>query len=584
MKKITLLAVSAFFAATASFAQANLRNNLSSLQSMPQSQRVSQKDVTPGQRQLMLQGQKAVQAKAPRRAGIETRPEGTVFELLGSYSGLAYNWYYGWRSTSTSAAVMTLVEGTDGNIYVQGLTPYAGLDAYYWVKAERAGVDTVVIRQQPSGYYEDYSGVVHEYEIARISYSYDEAEGEETIRVADDPDIKLLYKGNGVLESVSEMTAEDGDIPAFIYGSVYWYENSGEDDSYPSGYYTNNEYYWALSTRVNDETYFEPSADAAIEQMALAYRNVNNKMARMIDVAFEGDAVYMKFYTTVPGWVKGTINGDKVVVENGQFLGYDTRYTSYQWAHTATVETLYDDTYPQDPYYDHATFVDQLEFDYDPETHTMSSTGAVYIDGEKDRIYYAEYFNEPNISRFSEVPAVPADPVISRWWDYDEYYESAELDFTLSQTDVDGRLILADKLSYVVYVDGEVFTFATDEYEEFEEDTEELPFGFSSYNIGTSYLLLFFQPAENVGMQTIYRGGGVENRSNIVWYDVNTGEISVEPYDNTVGVQSVVAAAERTTDCYDLQGRRANGASKGLLLKRITATDGTQSVVKVIRK
>lgn len=583
MRKFTLIAVAALMAATATFAQGNLRNQLNTRQGMSVNQRVSQKEVRADQRQQMMQGQKAVNAKAPRRAGIEEQPEGTVFELFASYSALYYNWFYGWQDASTTAGKMTLVEGTDGNIYILGLTPNAGLDVYYWVKAEKADGDTIVVRQQPSGYYEDFTGGIHEYEVARISYSYDAETEEEEIRLADDPDIKLLYKGNGVLETTDEMNSADN-LPPFFYGSVYWYE-AGEGDENPSGYYTNNEYYWALTTTVNTEVYNEPSDAATFEQMIIKYKHVDTFYSEPVTVAFEGNDVFFKLYERAPGWVKGTIDGDKVVVKNQQFMGFDDYYGLYEWAHTATVEIAVDDSNPDDVYsYDLGTIVDEIVFDYDAETKTMSTTGAIYIDGERDRIYYAVYFNQPTFYFFKEVPAVPADPIIDYFWAYEDYYESAELDFTIPTTDVDGNYITGEKLSFKFYVDNEPFVFETSEYGDLEADAEEIPYGTVIDGIGTRYLLIYFQPAQNVGLQTIYRGGGVENRSNIVWYDVNTGEITVEPYDNTVGVKGIVDTASTAAEAYDLQGRRATETQKGLLLKTVVTADGTQKVVKAIRK
>ncbi len=579
MRKITLLAVAALFGATTSFAQANLREQLNARQGLKMNHPTSQRDATMQQRQQLMQTQTvAAKTKAPRRAGIEEQPEGTAYELFASYSGLFYNWLYGWTDATTDAGKMTIVEGTDGNIYIQGLTPNAGLDVYYWVKAERAEGDTVVIRQQPTGYY--VYGGVHEYEIARIAYEYDEATEAENIHRADNPDIKMLYKGNGVLENIDEMKAEAGDVPPYIYGSVYWYEAEEGDDN-ESGYYTNNEYYWNLSTKINDEKYFEPSADATIEQMMVTYKNVNSLSSQMIDVAFEDDAVYLKLYTRTPGWVKGRIEGDKVVVDNQQYLGYDEYYGTYEWAHTATVETLLDESDPENPsYYDYGTITDQTVFDYNAETKEMSTTAAIYIDGERDAIYYAAYFNEINIKYFVETAATPADPEIDYWWDYDESYESAELDYYINATGVNGEYLLPEKLSYMVYVDNEPFIFETAEYEDLEEDLEEIPYGTSVYGINANYLLLFFQPAENVGLQTIYRGCDVEMRSNIVWYNVNTGETTVEPYENTtVGMKGITEQRTGDSSIYDLQGRRADASARGLLL---VSKDGR--MVKVVRK
>jgi len=583
MKKFYLLAVAALFLAASTSAQ----------RALPLRQTVSEQH----SRQHVRSQQKAVRAdaakhlasaKAPRKAeGLTAQPEGTAYDLLAAYSGLYYNWYYGWQDGSTDNGRLQLVEGTDGNIYIKGLTPNAGLDEYYWVKAVKGEGDTIVIAQQPTGYYEDYLGDIHTYDIARISYSYDDATEEEDISLADAPAIKLLYKGNGVLQTPQEMNASGTDIPPFIYGPVFWYE-AEDDDDYPSGFYTNDEYYWNLSTRVNTETYAEPQAGTAIEEMILNYENDGEKKSKLISVAFEGsDVVLLKLYERVPGWVKGTIKGDKVVIENGQYLGYDSYYETFEWAHTATVETLYDEKY--DEYYDQGTITSRLVLDYDATTRTISTTeGAIFIDGKKDAIYYAEYYSNPTIKYFVEVAAVPADPTISYWWDLDlENGYWAELDFKISNTEADGDFIQPDKLSYVIYVDGDIFEATADDEYGVDEPLSEFPYGFRDSEgwIGTTFFCFPFQPAETVGIQAIYRGAGVEQRSSIVEYDIATGETTKKPYDNTAtGVRGIDnAGGDAAVVTYDIAGRRVQTGTHGLLLQSRRTADGTRHVVKVIR-
>ena len=118
MKKFTLVTLVALMATTLTFAQGSLRSQLTAPQGMQMNQRASQRDMTAQQhRQTMLGQRPAAIAKAPRRAGVEDQPEGTAYELFASYSGLFYNWLYGWSDATTDAGKMTVIEGTDGNIY-----------------------------------------------------------------------------------------------------------------------------------------------------------------------------------------------------------------------------------------------------------------------------------------------------------------------------------------------------------------------------------------------------------------------------------------------------------------------------------
>ena len=180
-----------------------------------------------------------------------------------------------------------------------------------------------------------------------------------------------------------------------------------------------------------------------------------------------------------------------------------------------------------------------IEFDYDAENMVMSTEQAIYFDGARERIYYADYFNALTIYRFVEVPAVPADPSITNFWNYDDYFGNAELDFTLNNTDVDGNYITPDKLSYVVYVDDELFEADAEEYG-MEESMSEFPYGFRDPEgyIGRNYFCVFFAPAKNMGLQAIYRGAGEENRSNIVMYDIESGQVNIIKNADT-GIEEV---------------------------------------------
>ncbi len=122
-----------------------------------------------------------------------------------------------------------------------------------------------------------------------------------------------------------------------------------------------------------------------------------------------------------------------------------------------------------------------------------------------------------------------------------------------------------------------MFEFEPEEYPSLTEPLIEIPYGASpDYNISTGMVAIFFQPAENIGLQSIYRGAGVEKRSNIVLYDVNKGEI--------VGVQSVTAQPSAADGYYDLAGRRVQADAKGFVMRVVTMADGTRKTYKVVHK
>ena len=562
MRKFTLIILAALLAATTTFAQTNSREqrhpakgqSLAQFQrSARQGSRAVSKQLRAEQNTLQRQHKAVSKQQVRRAAGIsfDETPEGTVIDnLVASYKGIAYSWFYGWYDSSSDGNSATIVEGTDGNLYIKGLTPVLYDDDYFWIKAEKAeGENEYVVHKQVAGYYSYYDEDDY---ITRLVYDEESSYYVE----AEDTDLKFTYK-DGVLT-----LAEDT-----YYGIVYEDEGEWEWDG---------AVYWNFKAEPLTETYAVLPEGVEAEEFVLQY----DEGAKPVQLAIVGNKVYVQSYSTVPGWYVGTISGDKVTFENNQFLGYDTRYTSFQWLTTATLSEEWDEEYEE--YYTAATITDRLEFDYNAEARTLTApeNTALFINGAKDRIYYAERYLNPRFFVFNEVAAVPADPEITNWWDYDEYYESAELDFNISTTDVDGNYITPAKLSYQVYVDDELFVFEQDEYEDLDGDYDELPYGYSDgYWIGETYLSLFFQPAKSVGLQSIYRGGGVENRSNIVVYDLETGDTGL-----VTGISRTETKTVSDEGYYDATGRKVAADAKGFVIKTVTFADGSKKSYKVIRK
>lgn len=591
MKKFTLIVCAAMMAA-ASFAQPVKQNAPSILNGMKQL-RTQRQMARPSKAETRQQDMRTARMmKSPLKAeelpeAIVDQPEGKVYEhAILTVNGLFYNWMYGWMSSATDAGDVSIVEGTDGNVYVKGILSSMAVDEVYWLKAEPQGDDLYTIKMQPCGAYWDYQGGEHTYYIARMEYYMDEESGYDDYNITDNTTVTVWYK-DGVMKTIDEMNPEAGYVASAAYGPIYWHE-AEEDDDYESGWYNDNQFYWSLSTAPLTETYFEPSENATIEQLVMKYKQVDTFYSKTVNVAFEGNDVYLKLYTSVPGWVKGTIEGNKIKVANQQYAGVDSYYGRHTWIHTASVATKYyeDTENPDDSYYyDYGTIVDGIEFDYDAENMVMSTEQAIYFDGARERIYYADYFNALTIYRFVEVPAVPTDPSITNFWNYDDYFGNAELDFTLNATDVDGNYITPDKLSYVVYVDDELFEADAEEYG-MEESMSEFPYGFRDPEgyIGSNYFCVFFAPAKNMGLQAIYRGAGEENRSNIVMYDIESGQVNIIENAGT-GIEAI-SQKNVTSRCemYDLQGRRVNGNARGIVIQRMMQADGTMKAVKTIRK
>ena len=170
---------------------------------------------------------------------------------------------------------------------------------------------------------------------------------------------------------------------------------------------------------------------------------------------------------------------------------------------------------------------------------------------------------------------IPANPVPGYFTEPGEYAGSVY--FTFPSINNEGQLLDVSNLYYRVYVDGELMTFYTDEYEGLKEDTEAIPFTFSNMNnLGyygtgdvTHFFWFTFTGYETLDIQTLYRDGEKVYESKIV--NVIGGDSGID----NVGLSGAVR-----TEWYDLSGRRVAKPGKGLWIKRSVMEDGTSVVSK----
>ncbi|MBR1415723.1 MAG: hypothetical protein IJ570_07675 [Prevotella sp.] len=526
-----------------------------------------------------LPGERPAAARIARAADASTilfeQPEGTLYDqVVASYGGYGRNWLYGIMDISTDGGMSQIVEGVDGNVYIYNLPTY--LQAGSWVKAERAEGDTIVIHRQLIDQREG-NGNVYDYYITKLVWEWTDQEAGEgrLVEAQGDTDIKLLYKDGKVL-SIEE------NIDPFVEGHYALgavYTTDGETFTWEGS--AN----WNLNFEVLTDGLIELPENATLETITVSYTDTRgNPTAEQVPVAFVGNEVYLNVYSDGV-YVKGTIEGDKLTFKSGQFLGdyYNMYYLFFVGEH---YYTYHDDATDQD--LTAAELLDELVFDYDAEKRSFSTDEAFVINvGKNTTRLYLTALLAPKFYFFEEVPATPADPVITNYNATMADYGYNALQFNIVATDADGGFIVPEKISWQAYIDDEPFIFTPDDYESLTEEMEEIPYGFydSSYDIYLSFYTIYFEPAKNVGIQTIYRGAGVERRSNIVYFDLATSQIVKEPWNNPeTGISSTGTAATQTVNFFDAAGRKVNADAKGLIIKQVTLADGTQKTVKLIRK
>lgn len=553
MKKITFLTALLCMAAFSVKAQTTALS-IASLTAGPAEMNIAAQQAPP-------QGRISARFKAP----ISVQPQGKAYELSGSFTGGLYS--NGQVTVGSYSRVSKVVEGDDGFVYIYNLPTLLGPQT--WVKAERVGGDIIEIRRQVV--YEAYGG--QEYVLVPMRWQYtDEATGAGEFVEIEDGVIQLYYK-DGVLRSV----AEDPFRTGVVIGSVLGSEASGY--SFTGRAEWNLDYAPITDVKATLPEGLEP------EQMIM--RSISSKdkstVFAPINVAITDTEVYLNVYEDA--YVKGTIEGDKVTFMRGQYLGANFYYGYAMYFEPGYIEEKLDENGEVAGL--QAKPCDKIVLDYDREARSLKSDSIWVINAGKINgdFYGLSVTWAPYIQPFAEVAAVPADPVITAYNATLDQWGYNALQFNIPTADVDGNYILPDKLTWRAFIEGEPFIFTPDDYSGISEEMEEVPYGYidSNYDIYTTFFTIPFYVEESVGIQSIYRGGGETNYSNIVTIDVNTLEITTEPYLPTA-IQTAESDAQVTAVvCHDMAGRIVSPNAKGLKLMTLKRADGTQKTVKMIR-
>jgi len=221
-------------------------------------------------------------------------------------------------------------------------------------------------------------------------------------------------------------------------------------------------------------------------------------------IGFDGNDVYVQgMCSYIPeAWVKGTLEGTTITFATGQYFG------NYANAYDMFLNTL---------------IGTDVVFDYDAETGTLTAQNEFFLTDNSQ--YYFDSYRNAVAKKVVEKAAMPANPAITALTNgQDGYY----ITFNVPNVDVDGNGILASKLSYIIYTDieGEIapLTFTSATHTHLTEDLTEIPFGFTEnwdfYDTQIYLNELYSANWNNLGIQSIYRGGGEENATEIQWFHI----------------------------------------------------------------
>jgi hypothetical protein len=462
-----------------------------------------------------LNGNQTVVPRTTHRAGIiYNQPEGTLKTY--TRSGSAYfSTMFGLGGGNFTDAVADVVFTKEGKVYFKNLVSQAGLNT--WVEGTVQGSTIKITFPQ---------------QVGTTDYGYGFLAVKLTIKnnwyvPASDQVVTLNY------DAATGEISSSGDLNtgAEAIGLIY-------DDDYS---WTNYADYNITFSAVKDAL---ASAPAGLQTSVYSLQSKTYE-GSIVQVGFDGNDVYVQgLDPNLPeNWVKGTIQGNKVVFKNGQYVGADHKAGYHQYLLSAVGEEVYDEEYDE-TYTSYSLTDNDIVFNYDASTKSLTNSSTFLINSGKTVVNYLSVFEEAAIVPFAEVAATPAAPVINAiseegWEYYKQDYGWGYLDFDVKTQDVNGNYILPEKLSYAVWtrVNGEEKQLVTSWLDYAKQPTAtmtEFPYGYTDswdvYNTGVNNNFFYHVIGpEAFGVQAIYRGAGEERRSEIAWAEVSTIGAEVQP-------------------------------------------------------
>lgn len=535
---------------------------------------------------------------APLQRVITKQPSGTLHtNLIASCVGFEKFYLSNFRISSViNYRSAQVVEADNGTVYIQN--PIPSFPADTWVKAERAGGDTLVVAAQ-----EIYDYQNEKYQICRMKYTGDEAHAMPNYEMdKENPAVTYLWK-DGVLRSTSDF--DDLYTQAIGVCKVktgQWFE------------------YAATHVEIAPQTDTPTPLPEGVEAEPFIVRYVDHQrflVPEEFEMTTEYDTVYVAFSgndiyvqpcpeLNVKGWVKGSIEGDKVTFPSRQYLGFDEERGIHYYFLTGNEHRYTDEPFAE--YYNHFfrdfDVTDQLVASIDADTRTISSDQvfAVFSGDRSCSDLYGDLYGYPfseahpyscafygfTFFKYEERPASLRCPDFITYTDYmdNPYYENIRLSFYIYPETVEGNYLDKNRMYYEVFVDDpeDPYEFDASSYLLINNDFSYIPFQLDdAYDIrcfGVQHVLyVYFTGFDRIGVRSFFEAkDGQEYYSPICWYDVETGQ----SYNS---VPSLTPATGTTsTEFFDLAGRRIGASAKGLVLRSERTPDGQHRFVKTIRK
>lgn len=556
MKKTLLLGLAAVMGMSLQAQQLSTADQLS--------QPMKRQGVTLSQRaeKATFAAKKAKKVSAKAESPLLDQPAGQLFDNMYVTSeayGLGWGDIYYQEVDGGYGAV---VVGDDGCLYVKGplSQAYVWSLGYPWIKCDKVeGQDGVYEMATPQPYAIDYGDL---YYIERLKYDEDLES-----YVADDSNnkVRFSWKDNTLTQLDDCFVGLCDETHDWFYmadSGIKYEVNLDKVAEVPAGYTDvtdlRMDYKDDPSDLESESSKFVTSASSDDEDATVAYL-----------LGLEENL------PEAPVKVVANLQTEEFEIPTCQYLGVDMDYSAHMYLLSGDAKVTTTASGKSYFNYDKTQKLD-MTYDEDLDALVAAYPASLIVNCGRNVLYIADEFVAPRFASLDDKAMTPADPEFVSVSEYSSY---DLVKFTVPTVSVDGDDLNTNKLKWVVYRNNEVQTFSPENYPGLAEPTTEFPYDFNDDNfdfyMNNGVQGIFYQEKgyEKLGVQTIYRGGGEEHRSNIVWYQPVTGI-------NGLGADVRAVKSERY---YNAAGQQVDASAKGFVMKKVTYTDGTSETFKVVK-
>lgn len=487
-------------------------------------------------------------ANAPQNEEmIVKQPEGKLYKNLYSYAEGFYSMWGLVFDGKKDGVARDMVIADDGTFYIQN--PMTFFPTNSWIKGHRTVGDTIAV-ELPQLIYVNENEV--KYYATRMNFEVVDGNNQ-YVKDPKSQTIKFVWRNDSLIKT------EDKVLIGMTNPEGSW---NGIGDL-------------VSSATVCHYTNMAPSSTEAVKKYIFSFNNGGKEIfERMSEVVFEGNYVYVNnIDSDLPdAWVRGDVNGDKIVFNNTQFMGLFATKHAYKWVMPADVSYN-----SQEGTTDYKS-LPSVSFNYNrdnqsftcPEHGFMANYGYRLIDMEM------QVMMKPAFRPWTEKVDKPKNPVISVLQEIDG--DTKRFVFVLDRYNINGSFMNTKNVYYNIYLDDKKYTFTPSIYPWLNADMTDIPIDFADKtrydfeNHGNAHAVMIYEKAGRIGVQAFYQDGNNRLVTDIVY---NDGTV----VSNINGVSEVAIGKPVYTD---LSGRRVASPSKGIYIKSVRMADGNIKSIKVL--